>query len=1166
MKWSSLFSRKRTVNDNMVSVESKTGFRFMPYTLVIALALLAFSVYPQPQAQEGEATNDPSAITVTTETPEVVVVEATTPELAVPEVVTEEPIVETVPDVAVPPDVPATSDVAAPQIPELTAPSGATPTPETVAVPQLTTPEGETISPEALIEDDAFLRMLTGNQPVDIEAGPIVTLPVDDSAAETEDKTIDWGAIFISVGVFLLVLCGSIFLANAAAKSWRMPEHTFKFFLILFTCIGSVTATCLSWKEHLTLGIDLSGGVVLIYDVKPHSSHDGQVSDGLVSQDDFSGLLGSVKDRINPAGIKEIDVRKYGTSQIKIVIPKADSAEVRRIEKLISESGSLEFRILASRSLASDRAVIRQAETQVGVTNIYLDGVLAAKWVPINPNELGQFVGSPVHVVRQTGAIYEVLVLKDHYDVTGEYLRNIHSGSFSNEDNPIPRPGVAFSLNAIGSTLFRDLTSDRTIGALGKGSQNRRFLGIIMSGEMYSAPTLETPISGGGCNITFNPRQGDEDNKQLQKDIQDLMQVMRAGALPADISKQPISRNEMGPTLGDATIRNSQISAVVAIIGVFAFMIFYYRASGVVACLAVTMNIFLIMTVMLSIRAAFTLAGLAGLVLTLGMAVDANILIFERLREELLAGSTLRHAIRNAFARASSAIIDSNLTTLIVAIILYTVGTEQTRGFAVTLFLGVVFTMYTAVFCSHVVFEVLERRGWLTKVSMLRIVDKPNINFMGMRKASVTIFMALCVLSLLFAAVRGKHMYDIDFVGGVSVDVAFKNDVTINTQDVEKKLVEAGIDRPTVSTVRDAVTASSQVESADQIGDRFTISTATPVGMEANDYLNLVTEKIAEQFEGQLILDTIKFDLQESQGTTGSAETVANIVVYPSMNYKSLDQYLKDYSARMVDEGKLTDPLTYLIVNEEDADASKSSKSYSDWKVTFYSPKADVENVMNVFQTEFNKTPWFPASNTIGSVVAGYAQVASLAAILASFVAIVLYLWLRFHKIYFGLAAVVTLINNVLLTMGALVISVWLKPVLGFMMIDDFKIGLTVVAAFLTVIGYSLNDTIILFDRIREIRGKSQYLTVDHINQSVNQVLSRTLLTSITTLYTIIVLYFFAGAGLRAFAFALGVGVVAGTFGSIFLASPLLYWMVNNPGKVEKTKAEKPGKYDRKPQ
>ncbi|MCL2623900.1 MAG: protein translocase subunit SecF, partial [Planctomycetaceae bacterium] len=839
-----------------------------------------------------------------------------------------------------------------------------------------------------------------------------------------------------------------------------------------------------------------------------------------------------------------------------------DAAEVDRIVKLISEAGTLEFRILASRSINYDTPIIRLAESQPGATDVRDNGTLVAKWVPINKDELGQFIGSSNFVLRPSPMEpSEVLVLIDEYDVRGEYLRNIRQGMFPDR-NHISKPGVAFELNGEGTTLFTNLTSDRNIGAKGEESQFTRFLGIIMSGEMYSAPSLKEPINGGSCHITFEPRIGDPKNIKLNKDIQDLLQVMQAGALPADIDKEPISRDEMGPTLGDATIRYAQISAVVAGAGIFLFMIVYYRFCGVIACISVIMNVFLVMTVMISIKAAFTLAGLAGLVLTSGMAVDANILIFERLREELAAGSTLRHAIRNAFSRASSAIIDSNLTSLIVAIILYTVGTEQTRGFAVTQFLGVVFTLYTAVFCSHVVFEVLERRGWLKRVTMMQIVNKPNFDFMALRKVSVMVFGVLCVLSLALAIVRGTSMYDIDFVGGVSVDIAFKKvkegGEPIPTSEIENKLRNAGIERPTVSIVYGTVIDTGQVETAEQIGQRFTISSATPVGKDAKEYLVQVRDTIVNQFQEQLIFSSINFSLDEIQEATAT-KTVVTLSVYPPMNSQSLDGKLKGYSDQLVDSGVITGNLNnkFTITRDEDANASKSTDSYSNWKVTFLSPKDEVQKVFDAFKTEFDAAPWFPASNTVGSIVASNAIFASLAAIFASFVAMVLYLWLRFQKVYFGLAAVLTLINNVLITLGALAVTVWLKPAFAFALMDDFKIGLTVIAAFLTIIGYSSNDTIILFDRIREVRGKSSQLTIDHINLSVNQVLSRTLLTSVSTIYVIVVLYFLAGPGLRTFAYALGIGVTFGTLASIFLAAPLLYWMVNDPGKSKSGKNSK---------
>ncbi|MDR1493976.1 MAG: protein translocase subunit SecD [Planctomycetaceae bacterium] len=1148
MKRSNLFSFKQAdQRDTAESYANKTrSFRLQPYAMAVALAILAFSFYQyQPRAQEQPA-DAPPAAAVSDAQP----TESTQP--------------ETVNPPAEQPETPLVSEI--PATPAITPP-----------IQQSATPENENFSAAEDVNKILQSLQTPDVMPNSTDAATSELPQVEVGASDVQVEKIlpstpffktDGGKLLIGFSIFLLIVVISSLLANAAAKSWRMQEHAFKFFVVLLAVIGSITATVTSWHK-LTLGIDLSGGVVLVYDVKPHqdrvvgeetTGEDGAKQTaavtGVVSQTDFEDLVKAINNRINPAGVKEIVVQRYGTSQLKIVIPNADAAEVRRIERLISEAGTLEFRILASRSMAEDQSLISRAEQQPGATRIYNEAgtLIEGLWVPINEKEANSFE-SPQNVTRKTGGITEILVLKDRYDVNGSYLRNVSSGVQQTDKGP--KQGVTFSLDSRGTQLFAGLTGQY---ASRIESGRTRYMGIIMSGEMYSAPTLEEPIPSGNCSITFNSRPNDEGGVQLKQDVQDLLQIMRAGALPADVGKQPISENQMGATLGDATIQSGKISGIIAIAGIFLFMLVYYQACGMVACFCVVMNLFLIMAVMLAIRAAFTLAGLAGLVLTLGMAVDANILIYERLREEMDAGSTLRLAIRNAFSRAATAIIDSNVTTLIVAVILYLVGTEQTKGFAVTLFLGVVFTMFTSVYCARVIFDVAERRRWIVKATMFRILNRPNINFMSARKYSVAIFAALCVLSIIFATARGKTLYDIDFVGGVSVEVVFKE--SQNDEEVRKALSGEGLADLTVTTVRDAVEnneANKKVAATQST--HFTITAATPPDTNANEYLKQITSTVKKTFSDKLVYDTIDFTSTESTSPAGAVQTVAKITVDPSMNYKSLDQYVKDYMNQLAEAEdaakKIPNVFSYVITSEENASAAETSAPYKNWTITFNGDKTNVDKVLSTLETEFDANPWFPASNTIGGVVATYARVASVAAVLASFVAIVLYLWLRFHKMYFGIAAVVTLINNILITLGAISASYWLRPYLGFLQVEEFKIGSTVIAAFLTIIGYSINDTIILFDRIREVRGKSSLLTVEHINQSTNQVLSRTLLTSFTTLFVIFVLYFLGGAGLHTFAYALAIGITVGTFGSIFLASPLLYWMVNEPGNKSASKKKK---------
>lgn len=1073
-----------------------------------------------------------------------------------------------------------------------------------VSSPEAPSPEAlspEVLSPEAelpLLEPAGSPNPAAPVSPAEQSSPIILSLPSDDTAqplkielpsqvggdvgdavkrigqigetettAEPSKPPVPWyenGYIVFSIYILIFIVCG--YFSNAFAKAWRMPDHAIKMFIVSFCLFGAIATTFLSWHK-LTLGIDLRGGVVLVYDVKKpviEQEEAGQIVEKRSTDEiDFDQLKRAIDRRINPAGVKEISVQKYGTNQLKIIIPDVDAPEVDRIQKIISDAGTLEFRILASERF--DASLIARAKVEKGTQIFGPEGNLQAKWIPLNEHEASTYINNRDLATRPTAKGYEILVLIDQYNVSGKYLANVREEYAPDEETGLPQKGVAFQLKGRGVQLFADLT--RRYAPDDANKANARQLGIILSGELYSAPRLNNAIPTGRCQITFGQRSGDKGGVQLERDIKDLIQVMEAGSLPADL-EGPISRMLTGSTLGEDTINRGKVSAAVAIFAVLLFMVVYYRFCGVIACAAVLLNFFMIMSVMLTIRAAFTLSGLAGLVLTLGMAIDANILIYERLREELNGGATLKMAIRNAFSRASTAIIDSNVTTLIIAMIMYVVGTEQTKGFAVTLFLGVTFSMFAAVYCARVVFDVAENRRWITKLRMMRLLENPRIDFMSYRKASMTFIIVLCVLSFVAVIARGKSIFDIDFVGGVNVEVVFKerqdenfirsqlDEYNHRQDDPTKKLVDN-----TVSAVSADIAGNKDRQDDISVlpGTRFSINTATPVGMQAEDYLQTVIDALTETFGESLYYNTVQFESTESIKANDEKKTTAEITVEPSINYRTLESEISGHMKRLFelpagDENKIERIMAFAIHNEAGTakELAETSQPYKNWTVVFDGPKSDVDKVLREYQMVIKLKPWFPSSNTIGSVVAIYARISALAAIITSFVAIVIYLWFRFHKVVFGYAAVIALVTNVIVTLGAIAASYWFAPFLGFLMVDQFKISLTVIAAFLTVIGYSVNDTIILFDRIREVRGKSPLMTIDMINLSTNQTLSRTLLTALSTLFVVLVLYFFGGAGLHAFAFTLAIGIIVGTFSSIFIAAPLLYWMIGKPGNVEK--------------
>ncbi len=294
---------------------------------------------------------------------------------------------------------------------------------------------------------------------------------------------------------------------------------------------------------------------------------------------------------------------------------------------------------------------------------------------------------------------------------------------------------------------------------------------------MYSAPALKTTIFDHG-EIT---------GSFTKEEVQELVNVLNAGSLPAALTKEPISKLYSGPTLGLDTIRKSTHAMVISSILVPLFMLWYYRFSGLVAIIALFLNMLMLFAVMLTIKAAFTLTGFAGLALTVGMAVDNNVLVYERLREELDRGATVRMAIRNAFHRAGATIIDCNLTHMIAATVLYMIGSDQVKGFAVTLWLGVATSMYTSVFVARVIFDIAEKRQWITKVKMLRLIGHTNIDFMGWFRYCLMGSVLITVMAIVVAIYRGQGLFDIDFTGGISVQALF--DQPQDTASVRDKLM-----------------------------------------------------------------------------------------------------------------------------------------------------------------------------------------------------------------------------------------------------------------------------------------------------------------------------------------------------------------------------------------
>jgi len=981
----------------------------------------------------------------------------------------------------------------------------------------------------------------------------------------------------------LLTIAVPTIVAWFLAKALRASDMWGRLATVLTALVAGLAIIALGWPPRL--GIDLKGGVILVYEVDASKQVGGSVEDAIekietllstregnlgtatrnpegriavrlktadkaaresfvddVSKLDFGGarvrlakapvdgksldlefevegraaavdmdkLVAAVARRVNPGGQKEVTVRRYGLDQLEVIVPEVDQSEVDSIKKVVSKSGVLEFRITANRANPSHARVIKLAE-QSGGESVVDGGTPIGRWILLNAEKFGE--DERAGLVTRTGpdGSVEVLVILDRLNVTGGYLTR----ASSTMDNETFRPCVNFAFNTAGASLFTELTG-KNLPDPANGL--RSSLGIILDGELLSAPTIQSTISSSG-RITGNFRQ---------RDVDEIVEILNAGSLPTALYSEPVSEQRISPQLGADTIRSGARAMILATIVVLAFMLAYYRFSGLVADLAVVLNIILVVALMISVKAAFTLAGLAGLVLSVGMAVDANVLIYERMREETDRGAALRMAIRNGFQRAFSTILDSNLTTVITGVVLFFIGTDQLKGFAITLILGLVLNLFTAVFCSRVMFDLAERNGWIRRLNMGRIFGVTNFEFVRWMKPAILGSALFILAGLAGSAQRGQGLFDIDFTGGTSVQVAFKPGKAPDIADV----------RSAVRALPDTAVSSVSVDGESQT--RFKIDTSLRDTAEVQKTLQGV-------FPDSLLTYEMSFGdvatAPPAEGQEGATPRTTAAMTFPAkINQATLRETLETtFAAEGVGE------VPFAV---ESPGAVGRSKPYERWNLSSGLDAETTTRVLTRLKSDLAGTPVYYSANSIGGKVAGNTKVTAVYALLASLGMIVLYVWLRFQNVAFGLAAVVALIHDVLVAVGCLALSHYVAPFLGWALVDDFKISLDVVAALLTIIGFSINDTIVIFDRLRELRGKAQFVTAAMIDKAVNQTLSRTVLTSGTALLATLILYLFGGAGIHAFAFTMLVGIITGTYSTIYIASPIVLWLQRWFGEV----------------
>ena len=583
------------------------------------------------------------------------------------------------------------------------------------------------------------------------------------------------------VGIFILPFV----LGGVIAKSLQMKESSRRFstvLLVLFLGMAPFVNQIIdgkSFTDAFRFGIDLAGGTNLVYQVDEQKAKDSDkdVSDSAFLNKSMDELVKAIKRRVNPSGTEEVTVRKVGQDRVEIIIPGADPIDVEAMKAQITRLGSLQFAILAARhDTQNDHArLIAQAE-QLGDKDVYDGDIKRTAWIHVARITDGENAGELKDITPGSSDVYreqevdgiktlEFLVILDppEEQVDGRYL--INSRQTQDEHG---RVAVGFTFNRRGGYLFGNLTSKY----IPKPDGNKYRLAAILDGELHSAANNESMIRDSGqISGSFT-----------MAEVQELVGILNAGALELPLKEEPISEYTISPTLGADVQEKGKTAIIVAAIIVLIFMVAYYWVAGIVADICLLVNVILVLGIMALIDATFTLPGLAGLVLTIGMAVDANVLIFERIREELKRGSSLRMSIHNGFARAFTTIVDANLTTLISAVILYARGTEQVKGFAAMLFIGIVVSMFTALYVGRLIFDILERRGMLSEKTLLGkcLVGKTTWDFVGKQTIASILSLTLIVCGIGALISRGNDNLDIDFTGGSMLTFQFDENPTID--------------------------------------------------------------------------------------------------------------------------------------------------------------------------------------------------------------------------------------------------------------------------------------------------------------------------------------------------------------------------------------------------
>lgn len=754
-------------------------------------------------------------------------------------------------------------------------------------------------------------------------------------------------ALTFGLGIALLILF-AVYFATEDARRKRWVGLSLTLFILAFSL-----QSIFPFQKKIKLGLDLKGGTSFLMRLVPDTDDAGQPR--AISSDVLDQAVETIRKRVDQFGTGEPVISPQGTDRILVQIPGLDAKDVEIARSQLERVAKLEFKLVHENS----DQLIAQIDQGLAIT-------------PPGYRIQNEKVAKP-------GDTPQRFLVRQRADLDGTAIK----AAYPQFDGM--RYLVAMDFSSEGTRQFGELTT-KNVG---------RLLAIVLDGELQSAPRIEGPLTEGRAVITGTFT--DAEVRNLASVLENPLQT------PVKIDET----RSVSATLGEDSIRAGLLAGALGIVIVAVFVTLYYRTAGLIALVGLLVNIAILFGVMAQFGFVLTLPGIAGIILNIGMAVDANVLIYERLREELATGKSVGAAIEAAFDKAFSAIFDANVTTLITAAILFWQSTGPIKGFAVTLTVGIVASMYAALVVTKVLFSWLHRLGWLKELKMMNMLKDPRFDFLGKWKAALCISVVLLVGSVAAFAVRGEKNFGVDFRGGDLL--LFSMEKTVTDAEARAALGRTDIVVQTEST---------------GIGKYLQIRAPFNSSQE-------IAEKLTQSF-----------------------------------------------------------PDSGLVLSQTD---------------------------------------------NVGPLVGDQLARSSLIALGLGLLGILLYVTMRF-EFSFALGAIIAVVHDVVITIGLFVLF-------------GRELSLVIVGAVLTIAGYSINDTIVVYDRIREgLRSGRKGSVQEIMNLSINETLNRTILTGGTTILSMVGLYFLGGEALNDFALAILIGLIVGTYSSIYVAAPVVLWWAKIKG------------------